>query len=197
MKILHVSIFSALLACSPFLLAQSSKEVTTTPGAAKTSQTVMTTATVTGIDPATRTISLKRADGKIVDVHAGEEVRNFDKIKVGDTVTTKHTQALSLDLKKNSSGIRERSESTSMTRAPAGAQPGGTVSRQVTVVADVVAVDKQDKMVTLRGPQDHVVDLKVADSDQLNRIKQGDQVRAVYTEALAVAVEPASTSSGK
>src|SRR4051794_22465045 len=101
MKIFHISIFSALVACSPLLLAQSSKEVTTAPGTAKAAQTVMTTATVTGIDPATRTISLKRADGKIVDVHAGEEVRNFDKIKVGDTVTTKHTQALSLDLRKN------------------------------------------------------------------------------------------------
>jgi Cu/Ag efflux protein CusF len=44
----------------------------------------------------------------------------------------------------------------------------------------------------LRGPKGHLVDLQVKDPEQLKRIKQGDQVEAVYTEALAIKVEPAS-----
>jgi Cu/Ag efflux protein CusF len=42
-----------------------------------------------------------------------------------------------------------------------------------------------------------VVDLKVQDPDQLSRVKQGDQVEAVYTEALAIAVETASLKAGR
>jgi hypothetical protein len=42
-----------------------------------------------------------------------------------------------------------------------------------------------------------MVDLRVPNPEQLKRIKQGDQVQAVYTEALAVKVEPAGAAAGK
>jgi Cu/Ag efflux protein CusF len=71
------------------------------------------------------------------------------------------------------------------------------VGQQVSVTADVVAVDTKNQVVTLRGPQGHLVELKVRDPNQLKRVKIGDQVEAVYTEAVAVAVEPASASSPK
>ena len=45
-------------------------------------------------------------------------------------------------------------------------------------------------MVTLRGPK-QVVDLKVQDPEQFKLIKVGDQIQAVYTEAVALVVEPA------
>ncbi|MGT2491639.1 hypothetical protein [Cupriavidus basilensis] len=45
--------------------------------------------------------------------------------------------------------------------------------------------------VTLQGPKGKV-NLNVQDPDQLKNIKKGDQVQAVYTEAVAIAVEPAT-----
>jgi hypothetical protein len=45
-------------------------------------------------------------------------------------------------------------------------------------------------MVTLRGTE-YEVDLKIRDPEQLKMIKVGDQVHAVYTEAVALSVEPA------
>jgi hypothetical protein len=65
------------------------------------------------------------------------------------------------------------------------------------VLADVMAVNQIDRSVTLRGPEGHLVDLSVPNPEQLKRIKQGDQVQAVYTEALAVKVDPAGASAGK
>lgn len=79
MKMLHASLLASLLAVSPLLPAQptlSSGTVTTAPGKARAVRTVRTTATVVGIVPETRTISLKRADGKIVEIQAGDEVKN-------------------------------------------------------------------------------------------------------------------------
>lgn len=200
MKTLSVCTFTCLVIASPLLQAQptaSSSQVMTAPGSAKLVETVRTTATVVGIAPATRTVSLKRADGQIVDIQVGEEVRNFDRIKVGDAVNVEYTRALSLNLKKGGAGSPKQSESAHVTRAPAGGQPGATVGQQVSITADVVAVDTKDQVVTLRGPQGHLVELKVRDPNQLKRVKKGDQVEAVYTEALAVAVEPASASSPK
>lgn len=195
MKTYQLSILAPLLFISPLSQAQPVAEtavVATEPGAAEAVQTVRTTASVVGIIPDTRTVSLKRTDGKIVEIHAGEEVKNFDKIRIGDNVTAEYTQALSLELKKGGSGIRERSEVMDMTSAPIGSPPAGAIGRQVAVLANVVAVDKKDKLVTLRGPDGTLVDLKVSDKDQLNRVKQGDQVQARYTEAIAIAVEPAA-----
>jgi hypothetical protein len=193
MKTLYVSIFASLVTVSLPLSAQSTQAVvTTSPGSGKAVQTSKTTATVVGIVPATRIVSLKRADGQIVEIQAGDEVRNFDKIKVGDTVTAEYTQALSLDLKKGAAGAAKRTESVEVSRAPVGGQPRASVGTQVTILADVVAVNSKDRVVTLRGPHGNLVELKVQDADQFNRIKQGDHVQAVYTEALAIAVEPAS-----
>jgi hypothetical protein len=54
----------------------------------------------------------------------------------------------------------------------------------------VTAVNRKTHMVTLKGPKQEV-DLYVGDPAQLKLIKVGDQIEAEYTQALAVAVEPA------
>jgi hypothetical protein len=61
----------------------------------------------------------------------------------------------------------------------------------VKVTPDVVAVDPSTQTVTLKGPK-QTVDLKVRDPAQFKLINVGDQVEADYSEALAIAVEPAA-----
>ena len=89
----------------------------------------------------------------------GPQVKNFDKIKVGDMVVALSRGAV-VELKKNGSGIRERSEREATDSAKPGEQPAAGVARQVTVVADVVAVDPKRQTITLRGPK-RTVDLRV------------------------------------
>jgi len=74
--------------------------------------------------------------------------------------------------------------------AKPGQAPGAAAGRQVTVIADVMSVDAKKQTVRLRGPQ-RTVDLKVRDPNQFKLIKVGDQVEATFTEAVAIAVEPA------
>jgi Cu/Ag efflux protein CusF len=199
MKPIHVAVVTALLVAAPLAPAQttSSASVATAPGTVKTIQTSKATATVTAIDMATRTVSLRRSDGSVIDVHAGDEVRNLDKVKVGDKVTAEYTQALSLELKKGGLGAAKRVESpVEVTRAPAGAPPSATVGMKTTILADVIAVNSKNNVVTVRGPEGHLVDLKVNDPQQLKNIKVGDQVEAIYTQARAISVQPASGAPG-
>jgi Cu/Ag efflux protein CusF len=164
----------------------------TAPGKAVAAQTVKTSAKIVSLDPSTRSITLKRQDGKVTTLVASEDMRNFDQLKVGDTVKAEYVQALALDLKKGGGGKAAVGGSESMTRSEAGAKPGGKAVRQVTVLADVVSVDAKKKTVTLKGPEGNLVDMTVDDPEQLKHIKKGDQVQALYSESLAISVEPAA-----
>jgi Cu/Ag efflux protein CusF len=152
-------------------------------------QTVKVNATITKIDPVTREVTLRGPQGREVPVTLGPEVKNFSQLKVGDNVTAEYVEALTLELKKGGKAVVGRTEDSGAARAKAGEKPGALAARQVTVIADVTAVDPATQTVTLKGPK-QTVDLKVADPEQFKLIKVGDQVEAVYTEALAIGVMP-------
>jgi len=161
------------------------------PGSATVAKTVKVTATIAAIDPATRAITLKTANGKEVTLTAGPEVKNFAQMKVGDLVTAAYIESLTMELKKGGGKAVARTEQAGAAGAKAGARPAGIVGQQVTVVADVVDLDAATQTVTLRGPQ-RTVELKVRDPEQFKLIAKGDQVEATYTEAVAIEVTPAA-----
>ena len=165
--------------------------VAVAPGKAVAGQVIKTSATIVAIDAASRGVTLKRQDGKVVSIQLSEEVRNFDQLKVGDKVHAEYSQALALELKKGGGGKAAADVGEALKRSQPGQKPGGEAVHQVTVLADVVSVDQKNKLVTLRGPQGNLVELAVDDPEQLKNIKKGDQVGALYSESLAIKVEPA------
>jgi hypothetical protein len=159
------------------------------PGKATIAQAVKVSATVEAVDTASREVTLKGPKGKVFVLTAGPDVRNLEQVKVGDQVVVRYLESLSLTLKKDGKELRSSTEAKDGARSAAGEKPAGAVAQQVEVTADVIAVNKKTKMVTLKGPK-QVVDLKVNDPGQLKLIKVGDQIQAVYTQALALSVEP-------
>jgi len=161
------------------------------PGKAGVADTVKMTATITAIDKATRDITLKGPQGKEVVLTAGPDVKNFDQLKVGDQVTAQYVEALTLELKKGGGLVVARTEKDGAASAKPGEKPAGAVGRQVTIVADVVDVNAAKQSITLRGPQ-RTVELLIRDPAQFKLVAKGDQVEAQYTQAFAIAVEPAA-----
>jgi hypothetical protein len=159
------------------------------PGTATVAASVTVQASVEAIDKATRQVTLKGPKGNLNTITAGPDVRNFDQVKVGDMVTVKYVEALTLTLKKDGKELRNMTETPAAARAPAGERPGGVVAKQTEVTANVIATDDKTQTVTLRGPN-RTVELKVPDAGQYKLIKVGDQIQAVYTEALALSVDP-------
>jgi len=168
--------------------------VSSAPGKASAVNFVEMAATVVGIDKTTRTVTLRGPQGRTLDVVCGDEVRNFDQIRMGDQVTARYQESLSLELKK-ASGQPGAAGGAVGARAAPGSRPAGIVGREIQVLADVVAVDQAKSTVSLKGPRGNVVDLKVQNPDHFKVVKVGDQVEAVYTEALAIAVTPAPKSA--
>ncbi|HET7402591.1 MAG TPA: hypothetical protein VFJ62_12430 [Usitatibacter sp.] len=190
-------------ALAPVAIAQDKKNVdvsgavATAPGQAKAVALVTATGTIDSIDAATRTIKIKLPSGALREVEVGDEVRNFDQLKVGDKVKAKYVESLTIELKKDGKQVVGRTESTSLDRAQPGMKPGGVAKHEVTVVADVVNVDPKKHLVQVKNEHGETVDLNVKDPEQLKLVKKGDQVQATYTVALAVAVEPAGAPAKK
>ena len=189
MKMLTIAALAVSFAAGPVFAQTGGAVVGTGPGAAVMAQTVKVSATITAIDKATRDVTLKGPEGNLMTVTAGPDVKNFDKLKVGDQVDMQYVEALTLELKKGGGLVVGRTEKADKAGAKAGEMPAGAIGRQVTIVADVVAVDPATQTVTLKGPK-QTVNLRIPDPQQFKRVAKGDQVEAKYTQAFAVAVEP-------
>ena len=189
-KLLFALGLAAAVAAAPAFAQTGSAMVGTAPGKAAAVETMKVSARITAIDKATRDVTLKGPQGNEMVVTAGPDVKNFDQLKVGDQVNLNYMEALTLELKKGGGLVVQRTEKAGAAGAKPGEKPAGAVGRQVTVVADVVALDPAKQIVTLKGPK-RTVDLKIPDPEQFKRIAKGDQVEATYTQAVAIAVEPA------
>ena len=194
-----VFLLAGALVGSPHAQQPSTDAATVTakaPGKAAAMNVVVVKGKVEAIDAATRTVTVRGPQGNTVEIPAGPEVKNFDRIRVGDIVALRYVEALALELKKGGAGVRERTETTAQDRAKPGEMPAVAAGREVKVTADVTAIDAKKQLVTLRGPQ-RTVDVKVRDPEKLKAVKVGDQVEVTYTEAVALSVEPAAPAPAK
>jgi len=190
-----------LLAAAAFATAAQAQQAEATKGAAILSEPgkamavriAKISAQVVGIDKDARIVTLKGPKGNVVDVVAGNEVKNFAQIKLGDVVVARYVEAISLELKKNAGEAGDVSVAHAAAQAKPGATPAAGMARQVTVFAEVVAVDPAKSEIALKGPRGNVVTLAVQNPDQFKVVKLGDLVQATYTEAFALSLEPAAT----
>lgn len=155
------------------------------------------TATVEKIDHSTRMVTLKGPEGNMVTFRASDEAKNLDQVKAGDFVNVQYYEAVAWQVMKPGTSPKGMSETSAMGRAKKGEKPGGAMGTQVTIVADIEAIDKDGKHVTLKGPQGNSERVAVKDPKNLENVKVGDQVQITYTEAMAISVESASPKGKK
>jgi len=160
--------------------------------------TVTATATVEKIDYKTRKVTLRGPDGKSTTITAGEQVRNLAQVKKGDTVVATYYESLAYEVKKPGEGAPGVSAAAEAKRAKPGETPGGVGAQVITVTTTIEAIDKKAGTATLKGPDGELTTVRPRDQSKLDNVRVGDLVEFTYTEALAIAVEPAAkgTSSG-
>ena len=151
-------------------------------------------ATVESIDHATRQVVLRGPEGNRLALTASPEVRNLDQVRAGDQVVIRYTEALAASLAKpdeRSGANVTRQEG--VVRSEPGQRPRGAIGGQVRATVQVEAVDRASNTLTIIGPAGVARTIAVRDPDAqrfLQTLKAGDRVELVYTEALAMAVEP-------
>ncbi len=151
-------------------------------------QPVHVKAEIVGIDPGSRTLTLKGPGGNAVVVLVNQEVAGFDQLKIGDRVDVLYKNALLLKAEKVTGadkGIRARVD----TQVYAPASGGFASARQVEVLATVQKIDHKKRLVTLRGAY-QTQTLHAGPDVDLKGVKVGDTIHAVFVSAAAVQVTP-------
>src|SRR5580698_10970739 len=163
-------------------------------GGIGSSQTITARAKVQAIDVAAREVTLVGPEGNVFTLHAGDAVRNLDKIKVGDTVVATYYASIMLVLSAPGTQVPDNQVNAAVARAAKGQMPAGALGTKIVVTGTVVGVDLVKHTISLVNPSGGLVHtFDVTDARQqaaLKRVKVGDSLTAIGTEAFAVALEP-------
>ena len=187
---MRLLILAILVGLSANQAVAQEKKPTDQPGAVM-AQGASITATVEAIDYDKRTVDLKGPKGNVVTLKVGPDAKNFNQVKVGDRVTARYFDSIAIQVRKpNEPPFAEQGSSVQV--APKGAKPGVIAVETSEMTAVVDAINYKTRTVTLRGPQDKTVTLKVDNSvKRLNEVKKGDEIVIRRTEAMAIDVKPA------
>jgi hypothetical protein len=172
------ALFAILAIAAPSAVAQS-KSITY--------ETKVETVTVEAIEASTRTLTLKKADGTYTTSVAPASLTRFNEIKIGDKVTARYYENLVIRVKQPGEKDVD-SASASLTSARA-AHPGGTAATQRTITATITAIDMKIPSITFSGPNKWTYSSKVEDRKALEKVKVGDKVDIVWTDALLISLD--------
>ena len=148
---------------------------------------VVETGTVETIEVASRTVTLRKPDGTVVTIFAGPDVKRFEEVKVGDKVTARYYENMVIRVKRP--GEPDVDTAAKTTTPSQQALPGGTRAKQRTITATITAIDMNAPSITFTGPNGWKYSSPVQDKEALAKVKVGDKVDIVWTEALLVSLE--------
>jgi Cu/Ag efflux protein CusF len=173
----------AVLVALP-LVARAQKPVTRTDA-------IEVTTKIEAIDKTNRQITLKDEDGALETIACGPEVKRFDELKVGDTITFRYHESTVYAIRKpgQPSGLPAATGPT-VTRGT-GARPSGTIADQQTATVTLKAIDVAAKVpsVTVLTEDGRTLSFKVEDKNNLKDVKVGDKVEITYTVAVIISVK--------
>ncbi|TVR63003.1 MAG: hypothetical protein EA420_08275 [Candidatus Competibacteraceae bacterium] len=191
-----LGVLSLLGVTATAIAAAEKAPVTGETAQAEIDEIITSTVRVHAVNLGKRQLTVQNQEGEIFTVDVPPEVRRLAEIKAGDLIVTEYRQALAVGLHKtdSSTGIRVRRESVSVERAGMDQPPGGVMRETVEILANVVAIDKARREVTIRGAE-HTVVLTVPEDIDLGEIAVGDEVLALYVQELAINLEPAPAAA--
>jgi Cu/Ag efflux protein CusF len=146
------------------------------------------TATIVAINHSSRTVTLKDAQGHLEDFHAGEEVKRFNELKVGDSVTFSYHAAVVYQILKPGATATPVQEGVQTVRGQ-GPKPSGAITKQRQAAVTIESIDLAVPSVTVRTADGRSMSAKVEDKKNLEGLKVGDKVTVTFTEALMIMVE--------
>lgn len=147
-------------------------------------------ASVEAIDQKKREVTLKGPLGNVVTITAGEQVKRFNEIKVGDVVRAEYWTFLRAEFREPTEEEKQNPLEVLLEagRAPKEVAPAAAVGAVVKAVVKVVAIDKQGREAAIQGPRGGIMIVPVMDNAVLNNLKVGEVVIMTYAEAVAVSL---------
>ncbi|MBD3243599.1 MAG: hypothetical protein GF331_23620 [Chitinivibrionales bacterium] len=146
------------------------------------------TATVAEVMPDLGMVVLEGPKGNKHTLKVGQNV-NLQDFKQGDSVQVELFAARGMQFEKPTEQDRRTPFVIEETvNAPEGTKPMAGELRRVRALVTVTNVDKADSTVTIQGPMGRSFVLTVDDPALLDRVRQGQEFVAVYTEGIVASI---------
>lgn len=146
-------------------------------------------AKIVAIDSTSRLVTLQDDTGESETIYAGPEVKRFDALKVGDTVTFRYYESIVYAIRKPGTPANGAPADAAKVVRSEGAKPGGTISEQRTATVQVKAVDPKKGSITVLTDDGRTVSFQVEDPKNLKGVAAGDKVEITYTTAVMITVK--------
>jgi hypothetical protein len=150
------------------------------------------TAAVVAVDAATRMVTLRREDGRQFSVMAGEAVRNFDQIAVGDQLRVRYKESLAAKVVPGAEASKSVEAAVAAGRAKPGARPGAGVGVGVSLRVKIESIDLKKDIVTFALGSGELIAHRLQTPqgrEFASGLAVGDVVQLDYAETLALSVE--------
>jgi Cu/Ag efflux protein CusF len=143
---------------------------------------VLVTGRIDRIDVFSRSLVVKTAEGLANSVYVGPELKIFDELRAGDSVTVRITESVVVALRPNA-------RTTVVEDQTAAAKKAGTaadVLQQLKATVTVENVDAATGMITYKGADNRSVMRMVSNRSLIDGLKRGDIIEITYTRARAI-----------
>lgn len=151
-------------------------------------------ATVVAVDADARTLALRGPDGNVAELNVDPEVRNLSQVEVGDILRVSYYTGFLISIAEPGSAGTDMAVAAG--RADEGARPGAIAGATMRATVEILSVAKGGTAVSFRDPDGYVQSIDVPREEGqafARKLRQGDLVDVQYTEAVAVAVQPADS----
>jgi Cu/Ag efflux protein CusF len=145
--------------------------------------------TVEAIDVQAKVLTVKDSKGKFVTVDVPAKTERFSEVKVGDPITVRYIDNVTVRLK--APGEKDIDTAEAAKTPAAGGGPAGTMAKQRAITATIQELDPKVPSITFVGPNGWKYSRKVADKKAIEKVKVGDKVDIIWTEAVMIEVGPA------
>lgn len=141
--------------------------------------------TVTDIDHAARTVTLRGPKGNERTIVVPPEAQNLDQVQTGSRFKVRYLEEVAVAVSKGG-GEPSASAGETVRLAPKGGTPGGAAVRTASISGVIEAIDPAARTITLRGPKGGTRTLTAAEDVKLDGLAPGDQISLTYTQAIAM-----------
>ena len=189
----YTIVCAALLAASQnqSLLAQETVTSQETPmGRVQTVHATLK-AEVTAINLTTREVTLKGPQGNGVTITVSDAVKRLNEVSVGDFVRVDYLVSMAAEVRKPTAeeAAHPLVIMAAGGKSPEGDTPAAGVARRFKVVTTIEALNRPEQTITVKGPLGHYLTARVADPERLTKVRIGETIVIVYTEALALSLD--------
>jgi Cu/Ag efflux protein CusF len=163
---------------STFVLAQEPKVTTR--------DVAVVTGKIERLDPFARSVTLRTPEGLLHTVYAGKELKAFDALRSGDTISVRISESVVVAVRPDARMTVLEDRTAAAKKGPDAAS--ADIMQQLKAVVRVETIDPATQVITYRTADNRSVMRQVTDRKLLEGLKRGDTIEITYTRERAIEI---------